>query len=217
MKVHSFDKIRRLKMLRSRGYSIMELTRELSMPKTTVWHHVQKISLTPRSHAILKSKQGGSKNKSLLEWEKARNEAEKMFLKLGAFEKILIAASLYWGEGSKGDFSLSNTDPYLISTFLSCLKVLDVKKDELAIGIRIYEDIDRRKAINFWAKVIGVTADKIRHINVLKGKKKGKLLYGMCRIRVVKSGYLLKFLTSIREIIIKRLCPCSSMDRAPHS
>ena len=105
----------------------------------------------------------------------------------------------------------------MISTFLSCLKELGVKKDSLTIGIRIYEDIDRQKAINFWAKIIGVTADKIRHIDVLKGKKQGKLAYGMCRIRVVKSGYLLKLMTAVREIIIKRLRPRSSMDRAPHS
>lgn len=42
---------------------------------------------------------------------------------------------------------------------------------------------------------------------ILKGKKKGKLEYGMCRIRVTKGGYLLKLLHALEDIIKNNSAP----------
>ena len=49
------------------------------------------------------------------------------------------------------------------------------------------------------------------------GKKNGKLKYGMCRIRVVKSGYLLKIIKSIINLTPELVSPYSSTDRTRHS
>lgn len=217
MRVHSFEKIWKLKDLRRKGYSITELARELLMSKANVWHHVQGIKLTPQRLKILRSKQGGSKNKSLLEWQKAKNHAQKLITSLNSTEKILIAAALYWGEGSKRDCGLSNTDPALIKTFINCLRELGVKKENLSVGLRLYEDLDKKAAINFWSKLIGISPGKIKSINVLKGKKKGKLKYGMCRLRIIKGGYILKLFSCLRSIMEAASSPRSSKDRAPHS
>lgn len=215
MKVHNDEKIRRLKQLRRKGYSIQELVKILPMPKSTVWHHVQSIQLKPEYLQILRSKQGGSKNKSLEKWKEAKQKAKSSFSKFGRSEKILIAAALYWGEGAKRDFSLSNTDPELIKTFLYCLRDLGLKQEDISVHVRLYEDLDQKKAVSFWENVTG---SKVRSVNVLKGKKTGKLLYGMCRLRVLKGGFLLKLLQSVKNEIIKRVaCSCSSMDRTPHS
>ena len=54
MRVHSLEKIEQLKKLRKEGHSIEELVKMLSMPKTTIWHHVQGIKL--RKKYILKLK-----------------------------------------------------------------------------------------------------------------------------------------------------------------
>lgn len=205
MYVHSYQKLKKLRVLRQKGYSIQELTQKLSMPKATVWHHVQGIPLKQKFLKILRSKQGGSKNRSLNEWKKARKQAEIITGKFGKFEKVLVATSLYWGEGSKGDFSLSNTDPYLIKTYLCCLKAFGVTKKDLSVHIRIFEDIKKKDAINFWAKVIDIHPSEVKSVNVLKGKKKGKLLYGMCRIRVKKGGYLLKLIKSIQNLIYSKV------------
>lgn len=218
MHVHSRKKLNQLRRLRHRGCSIQELSKELNMPKTTVWYHVQKISLTPRYLEILRKKQGGSRNRSEHERKKASEDAHKYVSSLNSLHKMLIAVSLYWGEGSKGDFSLSNTDPKLIKTFVSCLEDFGIYRDRLSIHIRLYEDIDKNKAIQFWSGVIGVVSSRIKSVNILSGKKKGKLKYGMCRLRVTKGGYYLKLFRAIQDRIFERLtCPRSSKDRAPHS
>ncbi|MEK9132725.1 MAG: hypothetical protein AAB606_03405 [Patescibacteria group bacterium] len=202
MKKHSQEKLYQLYELRKKGHSIQELMKILSMPKATVWHHVQKIKLSPKYASILKSKQGGSKNKSSAQWNKAKVRAKEIIGKLDKIHRILIATALYWGEGSKRDLSLSNTDPQMIKTFISCLKEFGVKKENMRVYIRIYEDIDKDKAVKFWEKITG---SAVRSVDVLQGKKKGKLLYGMCRLRVAKGGFLLKLLHTIKEEVIKNV------------
>jgi len=114
-------------------------------------------------------------------------EAKKLIKVLSYKEKLILLSALYWGEGSKKDFGLSNTDPNLIRTFVNCLKdVFKIEDTRLRISIRIYQDLDREKCLEFWSKVTGVRKDNFVSINVLEGKKKGKLEYGMCRVRVLK-------------------------------
>ena len=60
MRVHSAEKIKELKRLRRKGLSINELVAKLSIPKTTVWHHIHNIKLSPKHIARLKARQGGS-------------------------------------------------------------------------------------------------------------------------------------------------------------
>lgn len=105
-----------------------------------------------------------------------------------------------------------------VHSSISCLEDFGIYRDRLSIHIRLYEDINRNKAIQFWSKVIGVVPSKIKSVNVLSGKKKGKLQYGMCRLRVTKAGYFLKLFRAMQKRIFESLiCPRSSKDRAPHS
>lgn len=199
---YPLENIEKLKKLRRRGFSIGELMTTFSMPKTTVWHHIQELKVHPKYIKILKSKQGGSINKSKAEWEKARKEATSLINSITSKEKVLIAVSLYWAEGAKGDFQLTNTDPQLIKAYVKCLKELGIDKNRLSANIRIYEDLDADKACRFWSKIIGIPKREIKYVNVLYGKKKGKLPYGMCRLRVKKGGYHFKLLNCIKNIII---------------
>jgi hypothetical protein len=43
--------------------------------------------------------------------------------------------------------------------------------------------------------------DFIKNINVIKGKKIGKLKYGMCRLRVKKVGRYFKLIISMIDLI----------------
>ena len=56
VRVHSSTKIRKLKQLRRRGYSLNELVKTLSIPKTTVWHHVKNVEIFKKYHKILEEK-----------------------------------------------------------------------------------------------------------------------------------------------------------------
>lgn len=114
-------------------------------------------------------------------------------------------SALYWGEGNKKDFNLINSDPDLIKVFVKGLKDLfGIPANKLKISIRIYEDLDKIKCLNFWSGITKVPVHKFVSVNVLKGKKKGKLNNGMCRVRVEKGGNLLKYMLAIRDEVIRK-------------
>jgi hypothetical protein len=118
---------------------------------------------------------------------------------------MLILACLYWGEGNKTELNLINSDPNLIRVFVNCLKRLGVKDEDLLVSARIYEDLNPEKVKLFWAKTLRIHKDLIRSINVLNGKKLGKLKYGMCRVRVRKGARYFKIIMSVIDLIKSRL------------
>lgn len=203
--------------LRKTGHSLPEIIREVQRGSSTVFRYVKNIKVLPEYQKILQEKQGGSKNRSKKAWDNALLQAEKSLTYLGKTEKLLIAACLYWGEGTKRDFSIANSDSNLIKVFVSCLEDIGIDKRDLKVSVRLYEDLDQPSAIKHWAKVIGISEKKILHINILRGKKAGKLPYGMCRVRIKKGGAYLKLLQSTAKVIVDKLSPHSSTDRTAAS
>lgn len=211
------SEIEKIISLRETGHSLPEITREVHRGSSTVFHYVKNVKVLPKYQKILREKQGGSKNRSHKAWNEALTSAERSLSHLGKTEKLIIAACLYWGEGTKRDFSIANSDPYLIKVFTSCLEDLGVPKKDLKVSVRLYEDLNRKIAITHWAKIIGVPKKQISHINILKGKKHGKLPYGMCRVRMKRGGSYLKLLQSVTKVITNRLSPHSLTDRTAAS
>ena len=118
---------------------------------------------------------------------------------------MLILACLYWGEGNKNELNIINSDPNLIRIFVNCLKKLGVRNEDLLVSARIYEDLDPEKVKSFWAKTLDIDKKLIRSINVLSSKKKGKLKYGMCRVRVRKGARYFKIIMSMIDLIKSNL------------
>lgn len=212
------DEINKIKSLRSQGYSIIEIGKELKRPKTTIFRHMQGVKILPKFLINWAGKRGGSKKRKKLKEIKFFAEAKRLIQELSYKEKIILLSALYWGEGSKRDFGLSNTDPNLIRVFIGCLKdVFKIDKSELRVSIRAYEDLDKNKCLNFWSKVTGVKKEDFVNVNILAGRKKGKLEYGMCRVRVTKGGDFLKKIKSINKVVANLIVPIAQMDRASHS
>lgn len=212
--------INKIVRLRKTGHSLNEIRKIVERGSSTVVQYTKNVEVLPQYKESLKIKQGGSKFRSLKQWRKAEILADKITGKnISRKERILIAACLYWGEGTKRDFSISNTDPDLLKSFIICLKEMGVKKDELKVTVRIYEDLNRNSAVAYWAGIVGIPKKQILNVNVLRGKKSGKLKYGMCRVRIKKGGGYLKILQSLIKAIKIKLnaSPCSSMDRTAHS
>lgn len=205
MHIHPVKTIQKLKLLRTQGYSISELMKKFSLPKTTVWHHIKTVRISPEYIKKWRSKQGGSKQRSDMEWQKARQEAQALLKQITKKDRILIAASLYWAEGAKKDFNLSNTDPKMVKTFISCLREMGIGAKQLTFGVRMYEDMDKDKVVTFWSNLLDVPKSEFKYINILKGKKNGKLAYGMCRVRLNRGGYFLKLMHSMREFISENI------------
>jgi len=194
------DKVLKIKTLRSLGYSLPEISRELKIPKTTAFRYIENVQILPEFIKLWEIKRVGSRYRKILKEEQAFSNGQKIVGNLSAKEKMLFACALYWGEGSKKDFGLSNTDPELIKSFINILRnVFNVQNNKLRISIRIYEDLDRDRCLNFWSQIVGIEKEKFINVDVLRGKKKGKLEYGMCRVRVLKGGDLLKQIKGINK------------------
>lgn len=200
--------IEAIKLLRSRGYSLLEISQKVGVPKTTVFYYVKGVRILSEYLSDWAGKRGGSRIRKILQEKKALEDAKGLVRGLSEKEKILFLSALYWAEGSKRDFGLSNTDPNLIKVFVNGLRgVFGITDDRLRVSVRIYEDLDRERCLSFWSDVVGIPKDKFINVNVLQGKKRGKLLYGMCRVRVAKGGELLKKINSINKMVVNYLSP----------
>lgn len=199
----SDEVIQKIITLRSHGLSLPEISREVSISKTTVLRYIKDVEILPEFLAQWAGKRGGSRKKKLLQQQIALEEGKKIVGSLTEKEKMLFLSALYWAEGSKGDFGLSNTDPDLIKIFIEGLReVFNISDDRLRVSVRIYEDLDREECLSFWSQVVGIPKEQFVNVNVLVGKKKGKLPYGMCRVRVTKGASLLKKIMGINKAMI---------------
>lgn len=197
--------IEKIKFLRSKGYSVPEISREVLVGKTTVFGYIKGVKISSEYISLWLGKRGGSKERRDSKLRVALKNGESLVGNLTKKEKVLILCALYWAEGNKTDFVLTNTDPQLISVFINSLRqVLNITDDQLRISIRLYEDLDKDKSLTFWSQVVGIPKERFLSTSILSGKKKGKLEYGMCRVRVVKGGDLLKKVMSINKVIADR-------------
>ncbi len=95
MYIHSMEKIKELKKLRKRGYSINELVIKLSVPKSTVWYHIHNIEIPQKYRSILRAKRGGNKKRRQIKISQAAEHAR--ILLDGPYRDLSIAiAMLYW-------------------------------------------------------------------------------------------------------------------------
>lgn len=204
----SKTEIQKIKNMRSLGHSILEISESLHTAKSTVFRHIQGVEILPKFITEWSIKRGGSRKRKLLKETKAFEEGKKLVKKLSYKEKLLFLSALYWAEGSKGHFGLSNTDPGLIKIFVNGLReVFKVKEEDLRINIRLYEDLDIEKSLSFWSQIVKIPKEKFGRVNILQGKKKGKLEHGMCRVRVLKGGDLLKRVNGINKAVIEQFVP----------
>jgi len=185
---------------RKKGLSIPQLSEAFGVSKSTASRLVKNIEILPEYRQQWLQR----RNASQIISERATKEAEKLsFEVIPSVNRQIIGAvlaSLYWAEGTKKDFSFCNGDPEMVRVFITSLKkVFFVKNEDIKVSIRIYEDLNLNECIEHWSKVVGFSLAGKVSINVLKGKKTGKLKYGMCRIRVKKAGLLLKTIFAINK------------------
>lgn len=173
-----------IRLLRKGGKSILEIVQLTGAAKTTVQRYVKEVQIPPEYAARLREKQGGSKSRA-----QGLRANLKIQVKdwIGAFtdrDLTMIMIGLYWGEGTKRDFSVINSDVHLLQTLLWSIYKLGVSKERVSISLRVHKEISISDAKTYWAGVLHIPERVISRVEVIPGKKKGKLQYGMCRIRV---------------------------------
>ena len=207
----------RIAFLRQTGHSLPEIKKITGKAAGTVFRYTRGIEVLPRFRKILKAKQGGSRSRSMANWLAAEKQSKKMMPRLTQKDRLLLLSALYWGECTKRELNIINSDPDLLRVFISCLVSIGAQKQDLRITLRIYKDISQKNAIQFWSKALNINPRQISNINVLEGKKRGKLPYGMCRVRLRKGDKYFKLIMSMIVLIKGRICRLSSMDRTRDS
>ncbi len=103
-----------------------------------------------------------------------------------------LGLGLYWGEGTKAityATRISNTDPAMIKTFRSFLKIIcGIQNDKIHYSIVTFNDTDPEAVRIYWSKELGISADKFGTIVSIppqgKGSYKKKSQFGVCAITV---------------------------------
>lgn len=197
----SQNKVDLIKNLRSTGHTLSEIKNIVSAGKGTIYKYIKDVEIGKGYREAFELKRFSSKGLSKNAWEKASLKA-KLILK--PFKKEftpIVLAALYWGEGNKKELNLINSDPALIKVFVECLYSIGVKKEDLKVTLRVYEDNQISKSREFWSNLLKIPIRQITNVNVLKGKKEGKLKFGMCRIRVKKGGQYFKLIISMIDLL----------------
>lgn len=192
------EKKNKVKILRQKGWSLPEIAIELGIGKASVFRYIQGVVILPKYIKEWHGKQGGSIKRMKEKEQIAQGKAQRKIRSLSIKEKMIFLSALYWAEGGKGDFNITNTDPKLIGVFVKGLEdIFGISKDRLRVSIRIFEDMDKYKCLEYWSSVIKIPIDKFANVNILKGKKSGKLEYGMCRVRITRGGDMLKYIKAL--------------------
>jgi hypothetical protein len=196
--------IEKIKILRSQGWSLNEIYHEVRVGYGSVSRYIQGVKILPQYQQIWLNKRNGSK--AIMDRHKkiANQKAEDFIVNLTEKEKLLFIAALYWGEGGKKDFNFTNSDSEMIKIFVRCLReILKIDQKDIRASIRIYEDLDRNICLNHWSKITNIPIEEFVNVDVLKGKKLGKLAFGLCRIRIKKGGDMLKYLLALNKRVSK--------------
>jgi len=189
--------INKIANLRKKGYSISEISLYTGKSKSIVSRYIQGVEVLPEYISILKKKQGGSKVRSNDLWEKSKISASNILGKITTRDKMILLVGLYWGEGTKSELNIINSDPILLRAFINFIKDFGVSKERIKASVRIYEDIDSKKAITYWSNILDLNKSQFFKVELREGRKKGKLEFGMCRLRVEKSSKEFKLLISL--------------------
>jgi hypothetical protein len=104
-----------------------------------------------------------------------------------------LGLGIYWGEGNKVDeysVRVGNTDPRLLKSFIRFLiEICGVKKENIKLGLQIFNDIDEKVALAYWMTKLDFPITSFhKKISVIppqgKGTYKRKSKYGVLQIYV---------------------------------
>lgn len=215
----SKENIAKIKTLRAQGCSLPEIHRKLKVGYGTVSKYIKDVNILPQYKDIWQHKRKGSVARMLKNIKIANQKAQKNITGLTEKEKLLFISALYWAEGGKKDFNFTNSDPEMVRIFISGLvDILKIRKSDIRVSVRVYQDLDRELCLNFWSNITGISIHDFAGTDTLKGKKLGKLQFGICRIRIKKGGNMLKYLLAVSKQAGKFFkSPRSSTDRTRES
>ena len=210
--------------LRAQGKSVREIAEILDVSRGSVSRWVRGVVLTKEQRDELESrnpvvacsvesrlKQAASVSKTWRERRLRMQEAGREMAR-HADSGFVIGCMLYWAEGTKSKNSISfvNSDIDMMKTFVLFLReYFDVKTEDFAISLHWYSGngVTLDDAVQYWLDNLGLERSCLRksQVDVKRtdgyGRKKGKLPYGVCHLRVHRTDIVQKIFGAIQEMI----------------
>lgn len=193
------------KLLRRKGYSFGQLTKEFGVAKSTLstWFkgfpnpdHLYFINRKQWLNLIRKKSNEVLRNKRNFEVEQIANRVKEEvaswgFLNNKAIQKSFLSL-LYWAEGEKlpargAQVRFANTDPRLALLFLTLLRncyALDESKIRIALHLHWYHNVKQMR--RFWSKLLSVNESRFLKPQLKrrsKVKRFRKNFAGICFVR----------------------------------
>lgn len=191
--------------LRQSGHSLSEIRRETGISKSTLSLLVRGLQLSEYAKTVLHQKKFRSKLDSKKEWESSMDWSNALIGDLNKRDWMIILAMIYWGEGTKKELNMINSDPTMIKVFVFCIRLLGVKNKDIQVGLRLFPNCDVKVSKKFWSNIIGMKQSQITGIEFVAGSKRHKHIYGMCRIRVRQGGLYFKKIISMINFVKGKL------------
>jgi len=189
--------------LRSKGLSIKDIEKRLKVSRSSVSVWVRDVVLSKKQiKKLYANKKTGSlkgsyvasrnkikKTKELT--EKSIVEGKKDIGKFSVRERFIIGVAMYFAEGTKslGNVSFSNSDPRAISFMANWFrKICKVPEEKFRCYLYIHDNLDERRAKEYWSDLIGVPLEKFKKSYIVKNNtkrlRKVKHIYGVLRLTI---------------------------------
>lgn len=187
--------------LRKQGYSLLELSQEFGIAKSTASLWMSGVELDEnakrRLHEKIKkgqinlelAKAGRRKKKTELQ-EELKNKTQETIenIKEEKNRKRLACSLLFWAEGGKilDSVRFSNSDPIMIKVFLHTLREgFYVNENKFRIKLHLHEYHDKEKSLSFWSGVTKIPPERFNkpYLKPHTGKRKRKDYKGCVDLR----------------------------------
>ena len=187
------------KEFRKRGYSIKELKELLGVSKSTISTWIKDVQLSEEAQNRLRNNYTNGQiasQKTIKEKTRQKNiEADDFAMNtlkpvnFSSEVSLLLCAILYQCEGSKSikdAMTFTNSDPDLISTFISLLRNsfdLDEKKFRVLMHLHKYHNEKTQK--DFWSKITNIPKEQFNksYLKPSNGKYKKEGYQGCIQVR----------------------------------
>ncbi|KKR48937.1 MAG: hypothetical protein UT86_C0002G0112 [Candidatus Magasanikbacteria bacterium GW2011_GWC2_40_17] len=203
--------------LRKKGLSYSQIKREIKVSKSTLSSWLYFLPLSKKRIDELRNKNLDRIEKfrnTMFEKRKKRMEEifcreKELLLPLNKRELFLIGLGLYWGEGSKQDWSrvaLANTDPNILKFFIKWLTdIHKISRTDLRIGLQLYPDMNIKEEIDFWSEYLKISSDQFIKPYIKKNiskriNHKGGFGHGTCTIMFNRVTLKEKILMQIKVL-----------------
>lgn len=162
--------------LREKGYSLKEISDELSVAKSSasLWTQNVKMSKSALKRLEAKVKKcviiSSQKHVAITNaeraafFEKAMRKIKNNFPNIPRDEAKFYTTLIYWCEGAKSTDNIikfANSDPKLVRFFLAVFRQgFDLKMDKFKAILHLHEYHNENQQIKFWSEVTGIPIDQ---------------------------------------------------------